>query len=150
LLQRTAEECKEIRFVLVGPQKVRIPYALGDNIVFLGSKDYTRVPFYIGHCSFGIIPFKNNDLVRYVSPIKMYEFLSLGKPIVSVAWDELRELNAPIHLASDLHEFISLIKQLAQNQDIFPKEELVNFAMRNTWESRYKLILERLGVTFDD
>jgi len=147
LLKSLGEKCSETNFVIIGPQNVRIPDVTGRNIIFLGKQDYQKIPLFIYHCDFGIIPFKNNDLVKYVNPIKMYEFLALGKPLVSVVWDELKNSNAPIYLANNYSEFILIVNNLEKDRRVFKRTDLISFAKNNTWEARYKLILKKLSIT---
>ena len=144
LLKSVATQCKEINFAIIGPSKVRLPNDIGSNVFFLDRKDYSEIPSYIYHCDMGIIPFKDNDLVKYVSPIKMYEFCSLGKPIVSISWEELERLDPPIYLAKSQDDFVYLTKKACEYVEENKREELIKFAQRNTWESRYNLVMERL------
>ncbi len=145
LLKSVATQCKEINFVIIGPPKVRLPNDVGSNVFFLDRKDYSEIPSYIYHCDVGIIPFKDNDLVKYVSPIKMYEFFSLGKPVVSISWEELEGLNSPIYLAKSQDDFVHLVKKVCRNVEHHEREELIKYAQSNTWGARYRLVLERLG-----
>jgi glycosyltransferase involved in cell wall biosynthesis len=147
LLKTIAEKFQEVCFVIIGPQKVRIPEDMGSNVLFLGKRDYKTIPAYIYHCDFGIIPFKDNELVKYVNPIKMYEFLSLGKTVISFAWDELKQVNAPIYLAHNMEEFICHIKEIIQHNKKIDKDMLIKFSSNNTWEARYKLIMEKVGYS---
>ncbi len=149
LLVNIGRQYPEINFVIVGPQNIIIPNNIGNNIFFLGKKDYKEIPSFIFHCDFGIVPFQRNDLVDFISPIKIYEFLALGKPVISTSWKELREINMPIFLANDQAEFISLINNLKQKRFIAIKEDLVSFARNNTWESRYDLIMGKIGELKD-
>ena len=144
LLKDLGSQCRDTNFVIIGPQKVKIPSGIGGNIIFLGPKQYQTIPLFIHHSKFGIIPFRNNELVKYVNPIKMYEFLSLGKPVISTCWDELKELNAPIGIARNHAEFISLVKDVQGRNNHYKREELINYARNNTWESCYDIVRDKL------
>jgi hypothetical protein len=74
----------------------------------------------------------------------MYEFFSLGKPVVSTCWEELEMSGAPVNLADSPIEFINMIKTVLRDM----KESdlnLVEYAKANTWENRYNYILKNLG-----
>jgi hypothetical protein len=145
LLIYLADNSSGINYFIIGPDKLgKMKSIKRSNIYYLGPKEYKEIPDYIFYSNFGIIPFKSSKLVRCINPIKMYEFLSLGKPVVSTAWEELQELNAPIYLAHNQREFICFIKDIDKNKEKFKKEELINFARNNTWETRYNMILEKL------
>lgn len=147
LLIYLADNFPDINFLIIGPDRLgKMKSIKKPNIYYLGPKKYKEIPDYMFYSDFGIIPFKSSKLVRCVNPIKMYEFFSLGKPVVSTAWEELQGLNAPIYLAHNQREFVCFVKEIDKNKEKFKEEELINFARSNTWETRYNVILEKLKV----
>lgn len=77
------------------------------NIYFLGEKSQQECVPYMQHANAGIIPFKNDTggLVSYINPIKLYEYLAAGIPVVSTHWKELDFINAPISIADSPNTF---------------------------------------------
>jgi len=144
LLLYLADNSKDINFFIIGPDRTNKMKAIKkSNISYLGPKEYKDVPDYMYQADFGIIPFKSTKLVRCVNPIKLYEFFSLGKQVVSVSWEELELLKSPCLLAKNSSEFLELIHS---DMVIHPDHScLTNYANRNTWESRLRDILKLIN-----
>lgn len=140
LLAYAANHSPEIDFCVIGPDRLDIMSTMNQrNIHYLGPKSFKDIPDYIFHADFGIIPFKSNRLVRCVNPIKMYEYFSLGKQVVSTSWEELELSEIPCLLAKDKEEFVEFVNS---DQVLYPdKQHLTQYAKKNTWENRLRDIL---------
>ena len=74
-------------------------YGLGDvdesrlrsleNVHFLGGKPVDALPGYLKALDVALIPYKLNELTRNIFPLKLYEYLAAGLPIVAAALPEL-------------------------------------------------------------
>lgn len=56
---------------------------LGDRIIFTGWRPYTEIPELIASSDICILPAYNNEVMRDIVPIKIYEYLAMGKPVIS-------------------------------------------------------------------
>jgi glycosyltransferase involved in cell wall biosynthesis len=88
LLTGVARSRPEWSFVLVGPVDPRVAgeaEALADaeNVLLLGQKPSSEIAAYVSHFDVGAIWFEVNDLTRAVNPLKMYECLAAGVPVVA-------------------------------------------------------------------
>ena len=116
------------------------------NIHFLGSKNYDVLPNYAKKFDVCTIPFLINDITQATSPLKLFEYMALGKPIVTTAMNECKKYKS-VMIANNKNEFVELIDksiQLSteQNKDYF---NLLNKeALENTWEEKAKAILNLL------
>lgn len=72
---------------LIGPCEKKQP--LPPNIIWLGTVPHYEVIDYIYSGNVMLLPFKVNELTEAVDPVKMYEYLSMNKPIISAYWREL-------------------------------------------------------------
>jgi hypothetical protein len=137
LLVYLAEHSPEIEFIIIGPDRLRKMQSIHNaNIHYLGPRQFKDIPDYMFYADFGIIPFRNTKLVRCINPIKIYEYFSLGKQVISSSWEELELLNAPCFLAKNKNDFLELIKgSEVMNPDT---GSLVNYARANTWEVRLR------------
>ena len=81
-----------------------------------------------------VIPFHLNSLKHDVSPLKLYEYLAAGLPVVSTPLREVKTSEAPVIFAESEHEFArGLDEALALGKD---RQEFLDFASENTWEQR--------------
>ena len=113
----------------------------------MGKRSFKDIPGYLKYADVGIIPFKDNLLTNAIHPLKLYEYFAAGLPVVSRDLEEIRKMNSPAFLAKDKETFIEMIIQAYQKGK--NKEEYYEFARRNSWDERFKVIkqyvLERLN-----
>ncbi len=84
------------------------------NIYLLGKKAREVIPSYIHSFDICINPFKINEVSRSVNPLKIYEYLACGKPLVSVDMESLKSdklISNEIDFAADYFTFDKLVKK---------------------------------------
>lgn len=134
-------------FVFVGAKYGDININFNNNnIYFLGEKKYEELPYYISNFNCCIIPFKVNEMTNGCNPIKLYEYLSLGKPVVSTAIEEVVKMESNCYISRKNEDFIeNIIKSIDEDN-----ESLVisrrNFALNNSWDKRVSNIIEKLSL----
>ena len=139
----------DCEIVLIGPDHdgsfARSGLVSLPNITWLGAKVYHQLPYYLGHFDVATIPFKVNELTQAVSPIKLFEYMAAGKPIISTDLNECRQ-HPEILIAGSAVDFAQLIdRALAQSQDAALRRTLEALAQENSWDSRAALLVEALG-----
>ncbi|MDW7729090.1 MAG: glycosyltransferase [Bacillota bacterium] len=110
-----------------------------DNLTMLGPKPYHQLPAYLQHSSTGLIPFRLNELTEAVNPIKYYEYLASGLPVVAPPMRELTEMQGPLHPYSDADKFSLMIRE-ALDEGKEKRAMLTEFASGHTWRARFKEI----------
>ena len=150
LIERAARAHPSYQFVIIGP--VRIPLdalrAL-PNVHVLGPRPYAAVPAYMAACDAGLIPFRRNRAMEAVHPIKVYEYLACGLPVVSTSWEELRLMAAPITIAGSAAEFVDAIEAAVRHPGDAAGRRA--YARANSWASRFsRLSLALDGGAADD
>jgi hypothetical protein len=111
LLERVAVEIPEARLLLIGhatcsmDQLTRHP-----NVSWLGGRDYQQIPAY-GRCfDVALMPWLQNDWIRYCNPIKLKEYLLLGLPVVSTYFPEVERFSKWVDVAHDADQFVALVR----------------------------------------
>jgi glycosyltransferase involved in cell wall biosynthesis len=156
LLDLLAQKKPNFTFVFIGPVSDERFWKLleNKNVKYLGIKKYDELPKYAQWFDIAILPFEKNDITDATSPIKMFEYMAAGKPVVAT------ELAEVIHgaykgvLVSKSHdEFIKNIDKALEHS----KDEVFIRALRenlrgNTWADRSQKILNviRMLKTHDD
>lgn len=144
LLTYTATRMPNASFVLIGPDELartRMP-AL-PNVHFLGRKPYDDVPGYLHHADAGIIPFDvagHAQLIHSVNPLKLYEYLSCGLPVVATEWEELRLLDSPARLCRTREQFLAALTEVLRTPP--PKARLREYAAGIDWANSAKALLD--------
>jgi hypothetical protein len=94
-------------FVLIGPVTLDRIGGLKNlsNVHLLGEKPYRELPGYLRHFAVCTLPFRMNKLTRSVDPVKVYEYLSQGKPVVSTPLPDLFPISGLLYFAEGPEEF---------------------------------------------
>ncbi len=115
------------------------------NIHLLGPKDYKKLPDYLHYFDICTIPTPVNDYTNSMFPMKFYEFMAAGKPIVARNIDSLKELKDAHYSYSTPSEFVEQI-DLALNNGIKDSSLCDKLAKENTWEVRLEKMLAKLNL----
>jgi glycosyltransferase involved in cell wall biosynthesis len=140
LIMKTAIKLPDYSFIIIGNSSGELLSRLGKvkNIFILGKRCHSYVPSYLRNSDVGIMPFKKITFTEGVNPIKLYEYLAAGLPVVSVDLKEIRNIEAPIYLSDSTIKFAEMIVT-AYNKGK-NKSEFLEFAKDNSWCARYKAI----------
>ncbi len=136
-------------FVLVGPVGIDTSRVQAlPNVRLLGPRPYADLPAYLSAMDVGLIPFKRNEVTFHADPIKAYEYLAAGLPVVASDMPALRRLTHVLSLAASPDEFLSnLTSALAAGRDSGNAERRAE-AQRHSWTGRFErfeaLINQRL------
>ena len=84
-----------------------------------------------------LIPFLQNKVTHAVDPVKFYEFLSAGKPVVSVPLEELQIHREYLYFASDVDGFVQQIERALDETDPDLMLRRVALARDNDWKQRF-------------
>ncbi|MBW8041250.1 MAG: glycosyltransferase family 1 protein [Planctomycetes bacterium] len=145
-IEAVADLLPNFSFVFVGKSSPRLsPLARKKNIWMLGQKDYKQIPSY-GKCfDVTIIPWRKNRWTEAANPIKLKEYLALGKPLVSTpVFTELQEYRNVVYEANTPKEFANSIeKALRENNDeqVMARRKMVE---KSSWDSKAQLVLDEL------
>lgn len=114
------------------------------NVVYVPAVPYKDLPSYIACADIMTIPFVLNEITEATSPVKLFEYMSAGKPILTSDMNECRRY-ASVKIYKSADELIALAEKLMAEKDTAEYAELLRKeAMENTWESRAKAVLEEL------
>jgi len=146
LCERLADLLPEVSFVYVGTTYEEYPCLRAKkNVWFLGQKDYEQIPHY-GKCfDVAILPWRHNRWTEAANPIKVKEYLALGKPFVSTpVFTEIKEYLDVTYAAETPEEFADSIKRaLAEDAEerIAARRQKV---FRDSWDSKAEKLLQEL------
>lgn len=112
------------------------------NVHFLGNKPVGVLPDYIACYDVCINPQMLNDITIGNYPLKIDEYLAMGKPIVATKTPTMEHLFAScVHLANSAEEYLLLIdKALTEVDDKQKREQRIAFSKIHTWEQSVKQI----------
>jgi GT2 family glycosyltransferase/glycosyltransferase involved in cell wall biosynthesis len=136
LVAAAARARPDASFVLVGRASAENRRALEPlaNVHFLGEKDYAVLPRYLAGFDVCLIPFQRTPLTLATNPVKVFEYLSAGKPVVSATLPELVPFSEVVRFADAPQDFARAVSEaLAAPQDAERRRAV---ARANGWEAR--------------
>lgn len=111
---------------------------LPKNIHFLGLKKHDDLPAYLHYSDIALLPFKNSIIGKYVSPLKIFEYIAMNKPVLGTPLDDI--MGYPnVVLSEDKYDW-----ERAVNEGI-PAVDATVFTAGNSWYARCNQILEMIG-----
>lgn len=107
------------------------------NVHFLGAKHHTDLPAYVGHMTVNTICYRNDrGWWEAAVPLKLYEYLAAGRPVVSCILPEISNLSGAVSFASTTDEWEAAIAAaIAENSDSAIKRRQ-SIAAANSWDER--------------
>jgi glycosyltransferase involved in cell wall biosynthesis len=112
------------------------------NVHYLGQVEAARVPDYVKGFQVGLMPYKLNQHAENISPLKLYEYLAAGLPVVSPDILAAREFGPSITLASNPQTFGQSVKLALLEQRPHQQRLRRQLAAGHTWEARAEQLSE--------
>jgi glycosyltransferase involved in cell wall biosynthesis len=150
LVADLAERRRDWRFVLVGrPVSADVSrLAALPHVALPGEQPYSAIPGWLYRFDVAIIPFKRTPLTEATDPVKAYEMLASGKPIVSVPIPEMVPLGRLVRLASTAEEFERAIADALRPEAPAVIEARRAYAREHTWRARFAVLAPATRATF--
>lgn len=110
------------------------------NVYNLGHRSFADLPSLLNGIDVLLIPYVRSELTEYISPIKLYEYLANGAPIVSAPLAEIRSFSNWIYFAEEPAGYIRAIEQALQEDSPERRAAQRRAAWEHTWEARLQIL----------
>jgi len=155
-ISRLAEVMPHRRFIVVGHVKDKFER---NNVIFLGHRQKAFVAAILRSARLLIAPYEKkvgdnagNDITKYMSPLKLFEYMASEKPFI-ISRSEFSEeiVTEDVHClmaeAENIEEWVHKIDLMYESQDL--SEQLARNAFRlynefYTWEKRALTVLNQI------
>lgn len=144
LVREISLRLPQMNFVFVGPVWAGVQAEVDAlskacaNVHFLGRRPYHTVPAYLQAMDVCIIPHRIDEFIRSTNPMKLYDYLAAGKPVVTTPGAGTEVFANQISIVHTADDFVAAI-QVAVNQngavDVNARLEAVQ---AHTWSSRVR------------
>ena len=110
------------------------------NVHLIGRVPFEEMPSILKGFDVAIIPFKKDAVSNTIFPLKLFEYLGSGVPVVSSNFNEdLKDFTKQtVSYCATADEFSIALNDAIENESIIRKNERVKIAEENTWEKRAK------------
>lgn len=151
LLMKCIDLLPDWRLILAGPvEKKYVPAEMFDHpqITFTEAIPYQEAPVVMHSFDVAVIPFLCDEVSAGIYPLKMFEYLAAGKPVVSTNFNAevLLPLAEFVACASTPNDFARRITEAYDEDSEGLVQERMSLASRNTWKDR----AERFGTIVKD
>lgn len=137
LIAHVAQKRPDWSIVLIGQQFADLTALQGlANVHLLGQKQHRDLPAYCKGFDVGMIPYRIDERMTFVNPLKLREYLSAGLPVVSTPVPEVTRLSHLAHVAATKEDFASAIDR-ALDETSPAQRGARSLAMKTeTWAAR--------------
>lgn len=141
MLYEVFSDHPEWSLVMVGPveqQYIPEKFRRLENVVMPGRKPYEEIPVILNQFDVALIPYKQDQVSQTIFPMKLYEYMSSGKPIVSLNFNPalLSKMTEEIYLAENAEMLAEAIQKALGEKGEEKKNRRIALAKQNTWRSR--------------
>ncbi len=150
LIASLARDLPETGIILIGEVSTDIT-KLRDlaNVKLLGEKPYGILPDYLAYFDLAVIPFKKNPLTEMTNPVKLYEYLAGGKPVLTTNLPEVEQFKSVVEIANNKEEFIGLAEDILTGvESEEEKKSRFDFVKSETWGNRAQRLRELLHLAY--
>jgi len=144
LMTEVLRKKPEVSLVFVGPVVQNLGEFENNSRVFLlGKKSFREIPNFIKQFDVALIPYIP-ERARAVYPVKLHEYLILGKPVVSTNINEITQFSEVVYVANNRYDFIEKIQLALDDHDRDGEGKRIQIALKNTWADRLREINKQL------
>ncbi len=144
LFRGVAARLPDCQFILVGGCSLPEGWCLQPNVHLLGRKPYETVAGYMAAADVLIMPWNDSDWIKACNPIKLKEYLAVGRPVVTTEFSALDGWRDLVTVAAGADAFAAAIRQSlsATVNTAAITERLAT----ETWAAKAELITSTVGA----
>jgi glycosyltransferase involved in cell wall biosynthesis len=141
LVADLARQMPEASIAMIGPVYCSTDACRGiKNIHWLGERQHADVPAYLNAFDAALIPFKHVALTRNANPIKLYEYLAAGVPVVSTALPSVPAMDDAVWLADDVDTTVAACKDAITKNTLGQRRQRSELMKPVSWEAKIEAI----------
>jgi glycosyltransferase involved in cell wall biosynthesis len=151
LLAHIAMRHPDWLIVLIGHEAVDVSRLRAlPNVALLGKKPFAELPTYGRLFDVALLPYRPTEQVIHSNPIKLREYLAMGKPVVCKRFPHAEQFAHVVYLADDRDEFVAQIERAIVEDSPQAIRRRMDSVRTSTWEARaeaaLKLAVARRGA----
>jgi glycosyltransferase involved in cell wall biosynthesis len=142
LIAYMAERHPNWMILLIGHQAVNVDVLRQfTNVVMIGRKRFADLPEYGRYFDVAILPYRLTDQVIFSNPIKLREYLAMGKPVVSVRFPHAEAFASIVYLADGHAEFAAQVERALREDSADAVHRRMASVQSYTWAARAETAL---------
>ena len=146
LIQGMARARPDVHIALIGQKHVDLTALEAlPNVHFLGQKKHDELAAYCKGFDVGWIPYRIDDNVKFINPLKLREYLSAGVPVISTSMPEVLPFKHLAHIADTPQETSAAFDKALDEGSLDARKQRCESMRNETWPAR----VARIGETVD-
>jgi teichuronic acid biosynthesis glycosyltransferase TuaH len=143
-LKKVLDILPDWQLILAGPvERQYVPVEIFEHkrIHLIGPVPHNEAPSVVKRFDVCIIPFKCDEVSSGIYPLKLFEYMAAGKPVVSTNFNPevLGDLAEVVHTADTVEQFADFVLLAYATDSVQKREKRIFMASQNTWEQRAQL-----------
>lgn len=144
LFVEVASSMPDVAFVMIGACSLPSTWCELPNVYLLGQRPYEEVAGYMAACDVLIMPWNQSDWIKACNPVKMKEYLAVGRPVVSTYFPEVEYFTDHIAVARNPDRYVEEIRKSLK--EVGSAEERRDRVRDHTWASKANQVKEYLST----
>ena len=148
LLEYLAENNPKKSFVLVGPiwkSDIKEKLEKYKNIYLMGRIPHSQAPDYINCFDVAIIPHRLDEFIKSTYSLKLLEYLSCGRPIVTTPTPDTENFKSVVYRAEKYEDFNQKIDLAIKEDNPSLTRERRERVQRESWEIKIGEMMKRIN-----
>ena len=151
LLEKVCQAHSDKSFVFIGPIWSGVEDKVDDlkkacaNVFFLGRRSYDEIPSLLKQVDVAIIPHRLDSFIHSTNPMKMYDYLAAGKPVVTTPGAGTEMFSNLLSIQKDSQGFIEAINRELANNSPQVIEQRLQAAAQHSWKTRVDAMMEGIA-----
>ena len=137
-----AARLPDCTFILVGACSMSAGWCALPNVHLLGQRPYEQVAAYMASCDVLIMPWNDSEWIEACNPVKLKEYLAVGRAVVTTPFAEAQRYRRLISQAAGPEAFADAIRQALRHPP--PAELLRASVAQETWSAKATMVAEAL------
>jgi teichuronic acid biosynthesis glycosyltransferase TuaH len=141
-IRATLDQLPALSYDLFGPAETVPDLCRCPRVVWHGVAAHDKLACVVEQDDCLIVPYLITERVLAADSMKLYDYVNIGKPIVSVWYEEIERFRPFVEFYKTPDELVSVLKRLmaAGFQRKYTEEQRLAFLAENTWEKRAEIV----------
>lgn len=143
-LGKNKDKYANIKLLIVGDgdafnelKNIKEKYGLENQLILTGRQPYDKIPRMISAADICILPAYSTEIMKYIVPIKMYEYMAMSKPVISTELPgiiaEFGDNNGVFYM-NESKDLLNQALELINNYNIVEEgKKARKFVSKNDW-----------------
>ena len=137
IICQSLKEFSEIEYLLIGPLHRNIKIPNHPRIKYYGTVEHNELYEITKSADCFIMPFKLDEAIKAVDPVKLYEYINFYKNIICVQYDEIERFSNFVYFYVNYKQYRDIIKELINSNIVkYSNQARLKFLKENTCEVR--------------